>query len=590
MKRALIILLCCGILLPLFALPGIAEPSSEENEVELVSSEARPLKVGDKGDEVKALQTRLRDVKYYTAKVTGNYLQSTQAAVKKVQEAYGLPVTGDADLATLEIIYGDCHRPLSRGMQGKDVSRLQTRLSELGYYWGKISGNYLDGTTAAIGNFQQDNGLDKTGKADVNTLLKLYSDNVYLPTPDPNATPAPSLGPTAVPDMTYPGKLSYGSTGPRVKQLQERLKELGYFTRNTTTGFYKNTQAALQAFQKQNGLKPDGIIGEETWNALYAPDAARPHDRPKPTPEPTPIPFSLEVDVNNQLIKIYERDENGEYTKFVRAMWCSTGTKSFPSELGTFTLTQRRARWAEFPTWGGGKAQYWVRITPEIAFHSVIYNANDNKAVNMKSVNALGKRASHGCIRLTLQDAKWMYLNAGEGVQVTIHEDAAIDPELKAAYKPGTYSKQLYAHPVTPAPTQMPVYNPQVPPQGDIRTLKVGSEGEDVFWLQSKLKELGYFTGTVTGEYREGTRDAVAAYQKTEGVRGKSGTADKNTLEALYARTLAESALPTPLPTDAPPAETIIPPSETILPPAQTPAPPAETPLPAATQTPEAVG
>ncbi len=584
MKRLIILLLCALMLVPILALPSVAEPAAEEFEVELVSSEAKPLKFKDKGDAVKALQTRLKDVRYYSAKVTGNYLKSTQDAVKKVQEAYGLPVTGDADAATLEIIYGDCHRPLSRGMQGKDVSRLQTRLSELGYYWGKVSGNYLDGTTAAVGNFQQDNGLDKTGKADVQTLLKLYSDNVYMPTPDPNATPAPSREPTPVPDMTFPGKLSYGSTGAKVKQMQERLKELGYFTRNTTTGFYKTTQASVQAFQKQNGLKPDGVVGEETWNALYAPDAARPHDPAKPTPEPTPIPFFLEVDVNNQLIKVFERDEQGEYTKFVRAMWCSTGTTGYPSEPGLYTLTERRARWAEFPNWGGGKAQYWVRITPEIAFHSVIYNAYDNKAVSMKAVNALGRRASHGCIRLTLQDAKWMYLNAGAGVQVRIHEDAPLDPELKAAHKPGSYDKSLYAHPVTPAPTQMPAFNAQVPPQGDIRTLKVGSEGEDVFWLQSKLKELGYFNGTITGEFREGTRDAVAAYQKAKGVKAKSGTADKKTLEALYTQTLEEHMTPTPLPTDVPPVETIAPPAATPVPPEDTPAPPVPT------EDPDAVG
>ena len=191
MKRYVAFLLCLALILPLFAIAETWDQDVDENQVVMVSSEARELKYGDKGTEVKQLQTRLKDLKYYSAKVTGNFLTSTQASVKKVQEAYGLPATGDADSATLEVIYGDCHRPLARGDNGKDVSRAQTRLSELGYYWGQISGKYLDGTSAAIGNFQRDNGLEKTGKADVKTLLRLYSDDVYRVTPDPMATPSP---------------------------------------------------------------------------------------------------------------------------------------------------------------------------------------------------------------------------------------------------------------------------------------------------------------------------------------------------------------------------------------------------------------
>ena len=552
MKQFGAFLLCLVLIFPLLALSETLDQDTDENQVVLVSSEARELKVGDKGTEVKQLQTRLKDLRYYSAKVTGNYLSSTQASVKKVQEAYGLPVTGNADSATLEVIYGDCHRPLVRGDSGKDVARVQTRLSELGYYWGQISGNYLEGTSAAIGNFQRDNGLEKTGKADVPTLLKLYSDNVYRVTPDPMATPSPVPAPTAIPDLTYTGKLSYGSKGDKVKQLQDRLKELGYFTRKSTAGFYKHTQVAVEAFQKQNGIKPDGVVGEETWTALYSPDAARPFDPAKPTPEPTPIPYALEVDVTNQLIKIYGRDQQGGYTDLIRAMWCSTGTTRYPSDVGTFTITERRARWAEFPNWGGGKAQYWVRITADIAFHSVIYSDYDMRAVNMKSVNALGKRASHGCIRLTLQDAKWIYQNIGPGVKVTIREDRPADAELKQAHKPGTYSKELSAHPVTPAPTTMPQYDPKVPPQDEIRTLKKGSAGEEVFWLQSKLKELGFFANTVTGEYQDGTQNAVQQYQKANGLKA-DGTADKKTQEHLYAQTLLQYATPTPVPTDVPP-------------------------------------
>ncbi|MDO5022664.1 MAG: peptidoglycan-binding protein [Eubacteriales bacterium] len=552
MKRFIILLSCMVLLFSAVYAENSDGLPIPEDEIVIVSSDMRELKRGDRGDEVRALQTRLRDVKYYTAKVTGNYLEVTEKAVKKVQEAYGLPVTGVADAKTLEIIYGDCHRPLKSGDQGKDVSRLQTTLSELGFYSGNVSGNYMQGTKAAIESFQKANGIEVTGEADVNTQIKLYSGEARMATPDPNRTPSPVPKPTPEPDLSYPGKLSYGSKGERVRQLQERLMELGYFNRkSTTTGFYKMTQASLKAFQKQNGIDPDGVLDEITWQALYSEDVAGPYDVPRPSPVPKPQPYFIDVDVNNQLIKIYGLDEEGNYTKFIRAMWCSTGTTSYPSDIGTFTLTERRALWAEFPTWGGGKARYWTKITPSIAFHSFMYGSYDVKNVNMKSVNRLGKRASHGCIRLTLHDAKWIYQNCKAGTQVKIHEDGILDPELKAASKPATYDKKLYAHPITPTPSIVPSYNPAQIPQGDIKELKVNSKGEAVFWLQNRLKELGYYKGTVTGEFLDGTKKAVQQYQKDNGLNA-SGRADKKTLEMLYSLALEEFKTPAPLPTDVP--------------------------------------
>lgn len=548
MKKFLAALLCLTMLLPMAALAT----DVDTDDAVVVTSELMPLKKGDKGDAVRALQTRLKDARYYGGKVTGQYLGQTAQAVAKVQEAYGLNKTGDADRETLEVIYGDLFRPLKKGDEGKDVSRLQTRLSELGYYAEKVSARYLDKTVAAVSAFQEINGLEKTGKADVKTQQKLFGQDAAAPTPDPNATPRPTPEPTEQPDTTFPGKLAYGAKGKAVKQIQEQLKRLGYFDRaKTTEGFYRHTQAALEAFQKQNGLRANGIVDETTWNALYAPDAARPQDTPKPSPEPVPPPYYVEVDVENQLVKVFARNEQGEYKDLVRTMWCSTGTTAFPSTVGEHVLTGRRARWAEFPNWGYSKAQYWLAITRDIAFHSVTYKANDIKAVSMKSVNALGRRASHGCIRLTVQDAKWMYENVGAGTVVNIYENAPKDPELKAASKPGAYSKDLYMHPITPTPQPLPEYDGNAAPQGEIKALKNGAKGDTVYWLQRKLKDLGYYAGTATGTYLDGTKQAVAAFQKANGLKS-TGTADKATLEALYAMTEPEEPAPTPMPTDAP--------------------------------------
>jgi D-alanyl-D-alanine carboxypeptidase len=81
---------------------------------------------------------------------------------------------------------------LSAGAQGQMVAELQTRLQELGYYTGKIDGDYGSGTKAAVQAFQQMNGLDADGVAGQKTLAVLFSDSA-VPKPGPVDTLAGSV-------------------------------------------------------------------------------------------------------------------------------------------------------------------------------------------------------------------------------------------------------------------------------------------------------------------------------------------------------------------------------------------------------------
>jgi hypothetical protein len=270
---------------------------------------------------------------------------------------------------------------------------------------------------------------------------------------------------------------------------------------------------------------------------------------PRPTPVPTPVPYAITVDVRNQVTTVYGRDDKGEYTIPVKQMICSTGTKATPSDVGEWVLSGRNARWCYFPSYGS-HAQYWTKINDSIAFHSVIYNAVDYDALNVKSYNKLGQRASHGCVRLMVSDARWIYENIGKGVVVTITEDLPGDEELRKAVAAPKLNGSKTGPVATPEPTPAPNYTSDGMPPQPFRRLKKGSTGEDVYWLQMKLKELGYYTGTVTGGYYSGTADAVRAYQKDHKISG-AGEATVQTLEAIYADVLAMNT-PTPEPTPAP--------------------------------------
>ena len=516
------------------------------------------MALGDTGEKVLELNTRLRQLNYTSTRASDQFTASTEAAVKAVQAAYGLEETGVADARTQEIIFGTCYRPLKKGDTGEDVRQLQERLVELGYYFGNITGSFLDGTTVAVMTLQGENSLEITGVADVKTQEKLYSLAVRptpTPTPVPTATIVPTPSPTPGPYQAFSQTLKYGSTGANVQKVQQRLMDLGFFTyKKTTTGYYKNTQSAVEAFQKHNSLEATGVVDEDTWNALFNdPSVADASSPAKPAFEPTPVPYFFEVDVANQAVKVwkYNRDTK-DYTDLDRCFICATGTKRYPSPLGTFTLSGRRAAHCKFPTWGGGEARWWTKITDEIAFHSVLYgDSSDDFSLKVGSFNGLGSRGSHGCIRMTVADAKWIYDHVKPGMKVWIHDDAAPDPELKALVKPGKLNTKTMMPEVTPAPDAYWYDSNTVPAEAANGGMYKGAKGEAVYWLQMALKELGYYQGTPSGQMLEGTQKALWAFQKSRGLKTKD-VVDVETVDAIAWAVKGLHATPTPLPTQAP--------------------------------------
>ena len=87
-------------------------------------------------------------------------------------------------------------------------------------------------------------------------VADILSGNVSAPSLIPAIEPAPPAG--TAPRRT----LRRGDTGDLVRQLQSRLQI------KVDGDFGSKTEAALRAFQRSNGLVPDGIAGPKTWRAL----------------------------------------------------------------------------------------------------------------------------------------------------------------------------------------------------------------------------------------------------------------------------------------------------------------------------------
>ena len=104
------------------------------------------------------------------------------------------------------------------------------------------------------------------------TIGEVQREMSLTPTPLPpvpdtvRAKDAPSM-------VTPEPALHNGSQGEKVWQLQERLKELGYYTGEVDGQFGPGTREAVVAFQKKNGLDADGLAGEETQKVLYSENA-----------------------------------------------------------------------------------------------------------------------------------------------------------------------------------------------------------------------------------------------------------------------------------------------------------------------------
>ena len=222
------------------------------------SSSTTRLEKGSTGSDVKELQTKLKKLGYYDAYVDGDYGDTTVAAVKAFQKKYNLTADGIAGKETLKKLdsaYKNADSAkdvdsLRMGDSGSAVKDLQTKLKKLGYYDGTVDSTFGSGTYAAVRAFQKKYNLTADGVAGSETLKKL--DSAYK-----NAN-----------SDKDDDSLRMGDSGSAVKDLQTKLKKLGYYDGTVDSTFGSGTYAAVKAFQKKYNLTADGVAGSETLKKL----------------------------------------------------------------------------------------------------------------------------------------------------------------------------------------------------------------------------------------------------------------------------------------------------------------------------------
>ena len=306
------------------------------------------------------------------------------------------------------------------GSTGSDVSDLQARLTELGYYTGTIDGKYSTGTQSAVMEFQSRNGLTADGIAGRATQDKLYS-----------ASAQPKTVSASTTESGYT-LLKEGASGLEVRKLQGRLAELGYYAGGVDGLYGSTTTSAVKAFQRANGLSGDGQAGTQTQTKLYS--------------------------------------ANAKYA-------ASPVTTANPGQTRTLTVGM---------------------------------TGNDVYALQERLIelNYLSGVAD-GVFGTETQSALVAFQNRN-GLTADGQAGASTLKKLSGSCKAAT---------ATAAPSSN-------------GTLHEGDSGEDVYNLQARLFELGYYNGRIDGRYSSETTAAVKAFQKTNGL-GADGIAGKGTLTKL---------------------------------------------------------
>lgn len=170
--------------------------------------------------------------------------------------------------------------------------------------------------------------------------------------------------------------------------------------------------------------------------------------------------YSIFVDVEESKLYLFE---NGN---LINTYKCSGGKWSTPSPIGTWTITNKAL-------WGEGFGGSWLGLNVpwgDFGIHGTLDS------------NSLGWASSHGCIRMENSEVAELYKIIPIGTKVTI---------VDGPY--GAFGKGF-------------------------RYLKSGMYGSDVFEIQKRLKELGFFEGTPNGKFGAETEIATKRYCKENGL------------------------------------------------------------------------
>jgi len=227
--------------------------------------------------------------------------------------------------------------------------------------------------------------------------------------------------------------LSIGSKGDVVRSIQRLLNSLEGCNIQEDGLYGSETYNTIIKYQSKNGLIQDGIIGKQTVAKLLSIDTSPKsnttnsniengtkvnnvktvNEMVKPELNSKEITsdtnYFVAVSKSQRQVYIYHK----EYDSWVniQVFTCNIGASDSPTIEGTFYsgLKGKDLRINETCV------KYFTQISGNYLFHSVPYND-----IGEVMDNRLGEAISHGCVRLSLDDAKYIYdtIPARTGIKI----------------------------------------------------------------------------------------------------------------------------------------------------------------------------
>ena len=460
------------------------------------SSSATRLEKGSTGSAVKDLQTKLKKLGYYDAYVDGDYGDTTVAAVKAFQKKYNLTadgIAGKETLKKLDSVYKNADSDkdddsLRMGDSGSAVKDLQTKLKKLGYYSGTVDSTFGSGTYAAVRAFQKKYNLTADGVAGSETLKKL--DSVYK-----NAD-----------SDKDDDSLRMGDSGSAVKDLQTKLKKLGYYSGTVDSTFGSGTYAAVKAFQKKYNLTADGVAGSETLKKLDSAYKNADSDKDDDSLRKGATGSAVK-DLQTKLKKL------GFYNAYVDGSYGDTTVAAVKAFQKKYNLTAD----------GVAGSETLKKLD------SAYKNADSDKDDDSLRKGATGSAVKN----LQTKLKKLGFYNAsidGDYGDTTV---AAV----KAFQKKYNLTADGVAGSETLKKLDTAYKNADSNTSTDDDSLRKGATGTAVKTLQTNLKKLGFYTAYVDGSFGATTESAVKAFQKKYGLTadGVAGSATLKKIESAVA-------------------------------------------------------
>ncbi len=475
----------------LFAGDALKNSSSAPQQTEYMA-----LGEGSYGTAVYALENRLIELKYMDSAADGYYDSETTQAIKTFEYVNGRSQTGVASVSLQELLYSKDaksnsrpggstgYRKLKNGDKNDDVAKLQRRLIELGYLTGTVDGYFGDGTEAAVRAFQAVLNLEQDGIATDFVQTYLYAGSAPY---NPNGDVAVSYA-----------TLESGDSGESVKELQRRLIELGYLTGSADGKFGSGTKEAVKAFQKAVGLKQNGVANADTQRELYADTAPKKGES-----------FDKVVTVNKTATVIAQSTLVYESVNKQSVI----GTLYNGTEI---TIVATSGEWAQIKNSAGaiGYARLGDFAIKENDLTGTIEVVNKEAVVTQDQIYVYASASETSTLMGKMSKGakvKWLRTN-GDWAEVQNSKG-----EIGYMYK-----KYLSVNLDSFYETQSS-YEP----------LSTGMTGEKVKTLQRRLQALGYFDGTIGGNYLTKTTNAVKAFQAAIGME-QTGEATSALQEIMF--------------------------------------------------------